>query len=100
MKMEGGGSPVGMAPKAFGRPRPSQDTPRWNALPLPESDETRKAMKDVLSDASRRAIKYLEGLADRPVAPSPAAVAGLAALDEPLPQKASDPSETLRLLDE
>ena len=51
-------------------------------------------------DASRRAIKYLEGLSDRPVAPSPAAVAGLAVLDEALPQKASDPSETLRLLDE
>jgi glutamate/tyrosine decarboxylase-like PLP-dependent enzyme len=57
-------------------------------------------MKDVLSDASRRAVRYLEGLSDRPVAPSPAAVAGLAALDEAFPEKASEPKDTLRLLDE
>jgi len=57
-------------------------------------------MKPVLTDASQRAIRYLEGLAERPVAPSPSAVAALSAFDEPLPESASDPADTIRLLDE
>ena len=57
-------------------------------------------MQAILSDAARRAIRYLETIQDRPVAPSPAAVAALSALDEPLPAGPSDPAETLRLLDE
>ena len=57
-------------------------------------------MKDILNDASRRAIAYLESLDSRSVAPSPEAVANLTAFDEPLPAKPSDPRDTLRLLDE
>lgn len=57
-------------------------------------------MKAVLADASLRAIRYLEGLAERPVAPSPSAVAALNVLDVPLPESPSDPAETIRLLDE
>jgi len=57
-------------------------------------------MKELLADASARAIRYLESLDTRPVAPPAAAVAGLRAFDEPLPGKPSAPAETLRLLDE
>ncbi len=57
-------------------------------------------MKDILSDASRRAIHYLESLDSRSVAPKADALAGLRAFDEPLPAGPGDPAETLRLLDE
>ncbi|HXD22409.1 MAG TPA: aminotransferase class V-fold PLP-dependent enzyme [Gemmatimonadaceae bacterium] len=53
----------------------------------------------ILSEAARRAEVYLAGLDERPVAPSAAAVAGLAELDVPLPGESSDPSRTLALLD-
>ena len=57
-------------------------------------------MKEILTDASARAIHYLQGLESRSVAPTPAAVAALRAFDEPLPNQSNDPAETLRLLDE
>jgi len=57
-------------------------------------------MKDLLEDASARALRYLEGLDERPVAPSAQAVAALARLEEPLPENGSDPREVLALLDE
>ena len=57
-------------------------------------------MKELLSDASTRAIRYLDTLATRPVAPTPAAIAALRAFDEPLPEKPTDPAAALRLLDE
>ena len=53
----------------------------------------------LLADAARRASAYLETLADRPVAPSPAAVEKLADLDVPLPEGPSDPAEVLAELD-
>jgi glutamate/tyrosine decarboxylase-like PLP-dependent enzyme len=56
-------------------------------------------MVALLQDAAGRSLRYLDGLADRPVAPSPDSVRALARLDEPLPQKSSDPAETLALLD-
>jgi glutamate/tyrosine decarboxylase-like PLP-dependent enzyme len=54
----------------------------------------------LLTDAAARSLRYLETLNTRPVAPSAAAVAGLAAFDEPLPAAPGDPAQTLRLLDE
>src|SRR5437868_2370954 len=56
--------------------------------------------KELLTDASARAIRYLEGIGERSVAPSPDAVEELHAFDEPLPDRETDPAETLRLLDE
>jgi glutamate/tyrosine decarboxylase-like PLP-dependent enzyme len=53
----------------------------------------------LLSDAAERAIRYLDGLDARPVAPTAAAVDGLGAFDERLPDRPSNPAETLRLLD-
>src|SRR6476659_9203119 len=60
-----------------------------------------KAMnKELLTDASERAIRYLEVIGERSVAPTASAIEQLQAFDEPLPERETDPGETLRLLDE
>ena len=53
----------------------------------------------LLADAAERARSYLAHLDERPVAPDEAALAGLARLDEPLPELAGDAAATLALLD-
>lgn len=50
--------------------------------------------------AAERAVRYLDGLDARPVAPTAAALDGLARFDEPLPQAGRDPAAVLALLDE
>ncbi len=57
-------------------------------------------MKKLLTETADRAARYLAGIADRPVAPSPAAVAGLEALGGPLPDYPCDPMQVLALLDD
>ncbi len=57
-------------------------------------------MRELLELSAERAIAYLEGLEERPVAPSAAAVAGLAALDEPLPERPTPDADVIRQLDE
>ncbi len=54
----------------------------------------------LMTDAARRAIRYLDGLAERAVAPDPHAVQQVERFDEPLPEGPVDPSEVLALLDE
>jgi glutamate/tyrosine decarboxylase-like PLP-dependent enzyme len=54
----------------------------------------------LLQDASQRALAYLGGLAERPVAPSAEAVAALDQLDFALPGPGLEASEVLRMLDE
>ena len=54
----------------------------------------------LLQDASRRAEAYLAGLAGRAVAPPPAAVGALDALDFPLPASGRPAPEVLALLDD
>lgn len=54
---------------------------------------------DLLKEASRRASRYLTNLNERPVFPSPEALAGLASFDESLPEESCDPLEVLALLD-
>ena len=55
---------------------------------------------DLFDDAARRAKAYLASLPERRVGPSPEAIAGLSAWDEPMPEHPTDPAEALRLLDE
>jgi glutamate/tyrosine decarboxylase-like PLP-dependent enzyme len=55
---------------------------------------------DLLRDAADRARRYVAAVGDRPVYPTPDAVAALARFDEPLPDGPSDPADTLGLLDE
>jgi glutamate/tyrosine decarboxylase-like PLP-dependent enzyme len=59
-----------------------------------------RGMKKLLDDAATRAIRYLESLPERAVAPSPAAISALRRFDEPFPGHSCDAAETLRLLDE
>lgn len=56
-------------------------------------------MYRILQEAARRAADYLQGLESRAVAPSASAIKALAELDETLPERSSDPTETLGLLD-
>lgn len=55
---------------------------------------------ELLSDAARRAITYLDSLDERAVAPAQAAIDRLRILEEPFPQEPTDPREVIRLLDE
>src|SRR5207248_3125282 len=57
-------------------------------------------MEQLLRDAAQRAVRYLRGLPDRPVAASPQALARLAELDVPLPDKPMADQDVLALLDE
>lgn len=57
-------------------------------------------INNLLADAAQRAGRYLDGVDDRPVFPTPEALAGLATFDEPLPDQPQDAAQTLALLDE
>src|SRR3954452_16520378 len=57
-------------------------------------------MREILSEAAERSIRYLEGLSDRAVTPDPAAVAGLSALDVPLQHDPMDACAVLAELDD
>ena len=57
-------------------------------------------MKRVLESAAERAIRYLESLDDRSVGPLSEAVDRLAELEEPFPDKPTDPESVIALLDE
>jgi glutamate/tyrosine decarboxylase-like PLP-dependent enzyme len=63
------------------------------------SSLTSAEIQVLLADAAERAGHYLAGLDQRSVAPDEAALAGLAHLDEPLPELAGDAAATLALLD-
>ena len=56
-------------------------------------------MSELLNDAARRAQLYLAGIGERSVAPSSAALAGLAAFERELPEHSSSPEEVLVELD-
>jgi glutamate/tyrosine decarboxylase-like PLP-dependent enzyme len=56
-------------------------------------------MYAILDDAAHRARQYLELLGNRSVGPDPRSVEALRGLDEPFPQQACEPAETLALLD-
>ena len=57
-------------------------------------------MKDLLESASARAIRYLEDLDTRTVAPASDALDDIRRFDEPLPANTTDPEATIHLLDE
>lgn len=57
-------------------------------------------MNPLLAEAAQRASDYLDSMATRDVAPSPAAVERLQSLDVPLPEHPQEPQAVLRQLDE
>ena len=68
-------------------------------MTLPARDDL-AARPALLREASERALAYLAGLAERPVAPAADAVAALRRLDFPLPGSGLGAPEVLALLDE
>ena len=75
--------------------------PRFPLVPLPGVCDRgyRSGMEDLLRTTSQRAARYLAGLKDRGVAPTPQALANLGRLDETLPECPTDPSAVIALLD-
>jgi glutamate/tyrosine decarboxylase-like PLP-dependent enzyme len=61
-------------------------------------DQHGRSDHQVLRAASEAALEYATSIDDRRVAPDPAALAALAAFDEPLPEEGSDAVDTLRRL--
>ena len=57
-------------------------------------------MTQLLEDAAQRAMRYLQGLDQRSVAPTQSALERLPQLGGALPEQPGDPLEVLRLLDE
>src|SRR6267143_4573362 len=57
-------------------------------------------MENLLRTTAERAARYLAGLKNRGVAPTPQALANLRRLDEPLPEHPTDPAAVIALLDE
>ena len=57
-------------------------------------------MEELLTDASKRAVRYVAGIPTRRVAPAPEETARLVKFQEPIPEDACDPAEVLSLLDE
>jgi glutamate/tyrosine decarboxylase-like PLP-dependent enzyme len=57
-------------------------------------------MRELLEDAARRAISYLDSLNARRVYPTPEAIADLKKLDERLPDEPTEPEAVIQLLDE
>jgi glutamate/tyrosine decarboxylase-like PLP-dependent enzyme len=57
-------------------------------------------MRELLEDAARRAISYLDSLNARRVYPAPEAIANLEKLDERLPDEPAEPEAVIQLLDE
>lgn len=57
-------------------------------------------MKELLETTAQRAIRYLESLDDRAVAPTPKAIAALEQFQEALPDGPTDPAQVIAMLDE
>ena len=57
-------------------------------------------MKELLTDAAKRSLDYVEQIRERRVAPDPKDVAKLEQFGEPLPDTACDPQEVIAMLDE
>ena len=55
---------------------------------------------DLIENADRRARRYIAGAGDQRLCPGDAALAGLAAFDEPFSESGHGPEDTLALLDE
>jgi glutamate/tyrosine decarboxylase-like PLP-dependent enzyme len=67
---------------------------------LPTEPDSTENHHPLFWEAAKRASTYLDELEDRPVFPTPDALAGLSSFDEPLPVESTDPLDTLSLLDQ
>src|SRR5262249_18944605 len=93
--------PGKVVPLSAARRRPRQGADRsvdGNAERIGRAGE--EPMRELLKAAAERAIRYLETIDARSVAPSPRAVAALVRIDEPLPERPSDPAAVLATIDD
>jgi glutamate/tyrosine decarboxylase-like PLP-dependent enzyme len=65
---------------------------------MPMSDDRDRT--NLLENAARRAIRYLDGLDERPVAPTVDAVRSLSTLEAPVPEEPEQPSRIVAMLDD
>src|SRR5215813_2795987 len=87
-------------PSVRGRRRRLPNCAVRRSAPMTSLINGENRMRKLLSDFLDRALRYIDGLDSRSVAPSVEAVERLALLDEPLPERPTDPRVVLRLLDE
>jgi len=75
---------------------------RWNCFGAEEGEmkAVRTETRDLMEQATERAVRYLETLEARRVFPTVEAVSLLTELGGPFPAGGSEPTEVLRLLDE
>lgn len=66
---------------------------------IPSEGLSSETTTRVLQAAAVRSLHYLQGLENRSVAPSAAALANIARFDEPLPDASTDPEQVLDMLD-
>ncbi len=57
-------------------------------------------MRDLLTDASTRAVRYMSGIGNRRITPHPEDIARLSALGGEMPEEPCDPQTVLALLDD
>jgi glutamate/tyrosine decarboxylase-like PLP-dependent enzyme len=57
-------------------------------------------MRDLLADASTRAVRYVSGIGNRRMTPHPEDIVRLSALGGPMPEEPCDPQAVLALLDD
>src|SRR5580700_1201419 len=57
-------------------------------------------MRDLLTDASTRAVRYMSGIENRRITPHPEDIARLSALGGEMPEEPCDPQTVLALLDD
>ncbi|WP_240923317.1 hypothetical protein [Metapseudomonas otitidis] len=70
---------------------------RW---PSSHAEAATDTERQLLEDADRRALAYLDGIPGRRVLPTPDAIAALAGFDGPLPEQGLRAQQALQLLDE
>jgi glutamate/tyrosine decarboxylase-like PLP-dependent enzyme len=69
-------------------------------MSTPTPSATHSTTEDVLNIAATRAQRYVQTIADRRVAPAARELASLAEFNESLPDRSTDPSEIIAMLDD
>src|SRR5262249_20301417 len=87
-------------PSVRGRRRRLPNCAVRRSAPMTSLINGENRMRKLLSDFLDRALRYIDGLDSRSVAPSVEAVERLALLGEPLPERPTDPRVVRRMLDE
>jgi len=69
-------------------------------MPAETLQHSNRIDNDALAVAAQRSRHYIQGIADRRVAPGQSDLAALSQFHEPFPESSTDPSEVIAMLDE